>query len=247
MNNLPVRAGVGLVVLKSPLNQVLHRFKRLLPEISSHVEKLLYVHILSESTGPPNEKNVALQCNTNYDIARWTKVISGIYSHSSSLPALDLRMLLDGVKEPDKHSSRSLTTKNKIEVVFFDPLMKKDSVREYKHHCLNQCPDDSLTAEPKEIKLDSSSVDAASATLSLDTENKSTDKLYDTVVLGGTFDRIHAGHKILLSTALLRCQREITVGVTDGENMLRKNILNHFSIIISTMLKDYRHKKHTNK
>ena len=238
MNKLPVRAGVGLVVLKSPLNQVLHRFKRLLPEISSHVEKLLYVHILSESTGSLNEKNVAFQCNTNYDIARWTKVISGIYSHSSSRPTLDLRMLLDGVKEPNNDNSRSLTTKNRIEVVFFDPSMQKDSVREYKHHCLNQCPDDSLTAEPKEIKLDFSSIDVASETLSLDTENKSTDKMYETVVLGGTFDRIHAGHKILLSTALLRCQREITVGVTDGENMLRKKLLPELILPCSERISD---------
>jgi len=47
---------------------------------------------------------------------------------------------------------------------------------------------------------------------------------YSNVVLGGTFDRIHAGHKILLTTALLRCDMKLTVGVT-GSQLLRKKIL----------------------
>ena len=54
---------------------------------------------------------------------------------------------------------------------------------------------------------------------------KHTDKIYQNVVLGGTFDRIHAGHKILLTTSLLRCSKEITIGITDGPDMMRKKVL----------------------
>lgn len=38
---------------------------------------------------------------------------------------------------------------------------------------------------------------------------------YNNVVLGGTFDRLHVGHKILLSEAALRAQKRLVVGVTD--------------------------------
>lgn len=38
---------------------------------------------------------------------------------------------------------------------------------------------------------------------------------YNTVVLGGTFDRLHVGHKILLSEAALRAHKRLVVGVTD--------------------------------
>lgn len=38
-------------------------------------------------------------------------------------------------------------------------------------------------------------------------------------VLGGTFDRLHIAHKLLLSEAALRSNKTITVGVTE-ENML---------------------------
>lgn len=40
-------------------------------------------------------------------------------------------------------------------------------------------------------------------------------KTYEYVALGGTFDRLHNGHKILLSEAVLRATKHVTVGVTD--------------------------------
>lgn len=53
-----------------------------------------------------------------------------------------------------------------------------------------------------------------------DDKNDKILKIYDNVVLGGTFDKLHAGHKILLSQALLQCSNCLTVGVTDI-NMIR--------------------------
>lgn len=41
------------------------------------------------------------------------------------------------------------------------------------------------------------------------------DTKHNSVVLGGTFDRLHVGHKILLSEAALRAQKRLVVGVTD--------------------------------
>ena len=37
---------------------------------------------------------------------------------------------------------------------------------------------------------------------------------YDNVVVGGTFDRLHNGHKLLLSHGCLVCDKKLTVGVT---------------------------------
>lgn len=45
-------------------------------------------------------------------------------------------------------------------------------------------------------------------------------KIYKNVVLGGTFDRLHNGHKILISDAILRCSEKLTAGVCDT-NMLK--------------------------
>ena len=36
-------------------------------------------------------------------------------------------------------------------------------------------------------------------------------------MLGGTFDRLHTGHKVLLSEAVVLARKQLTVGVTDGD------------------------------
>lgn len=50
------------------------------------------------------------------------------------------------------------------------------------------------------------------------------EKICEHTVLGGTFDRLHVAHKLLLSEAALRAKSKITVGVTE-ENMLQGKII----------------------
>ena len=45
---------------------------------------------------------------------------------------------------------------------------------------------------------------------------KSSFGVFRNVVLGGTFDRLHTGHKYLLSSALLHCSERLVVGISDG-------------------------------
>lgn len=46
--------------------------------------------------------------------------------------------------------------------------------------------------------------------------------LYTYVAVGGTFDHLHAGHKLLLSTALLHTTERLRVGVTGTELLTQK-------------------------
>ena len=50
------------------------------------------------------------------------------------------------------------------------------------------------------------------------------DKVFDRVCLGGTFDSIHEGHEKLLKESLSRCTEVLTVGVTD-ESMVKNKVL----------------------
>ena len=49
-------------------------------------------------------------------------------------------------------------------------------------------------------------------------------KLWSDVVLGGTFDHFHVGHKLLLSTAAFVCSQSLLVGVTAASMLKRKTL-----------------------
>ncbi|CAP35969.2 Protein CBG18542 [Caenorhabditis briggsae] len=50
------------------------------------------------------------------------------------------------------------------------------------------------------------------------------EKKYKKVVLGGTFDRLHNGHKVLLNKAAELASDDIVVGVTDKEMIAKKSL-----------------------
>lgn len=62
-------------------------------------------------------------------------------------------------------------------------------------------------------------------------------RMYNTTVLGGTFDRVHIGHKILLTEAILRAKTRVVVGVTD-ESMISSKKLFQLILPVSQRVED---------
>jgi phosphopantetheine adenylyltransferase len=48
-------------------------------------------------------------------------------------------------------------------------------------------------------------------------------KLYDDVAVGGTFDYLHTGHRMLLSTCLLSARKRLVIGVTGAPLLVKKS------------------------
>ncbi|PJF19036.1 hypothetical protein PSACC_01147 [Paramicrosporidium saccamoebae] len=57
---------------------------------------------------------------------------------------------------------------------------------------------------------------------------------YPVVAIGGTFDHLHAGHKLMLSVAALLATERIVVGITDEGDMLKQK---HFKERIESWAK----------
>lgn len=187
------------------------RALRILPKIKDYITNTLYILLLSENK--LHHFNVEYN-NVNKKLGSSSKYSSSIVKlYTDTLHTnLDIRVLLSGLRDP---FTTEVCTKNWVEIIYFDQSLNKSELQKYvssrvKNRTTN-C-DVIPVNEPDE----DSSVESGE---SINTFSKS-DIVYNYVVLGGTFDRLHTGHKILLSEAVVHCQKKLTVGVTDVE-MLR--------------------------
>ncbi|XP_035910696.1 bifunctional coenzyme A synthase [Anopheles stephensi] len=127
---------------------------------------------------------------------------------------VDLR-IVTGSLRPNGASFDSFVNRKRpstVDCLFYDYALSSSSGGE---KCLTE-----RYPGVKVVELDTVGVEQPSLPAGLD----STLKSYRNVVLGGTFDRIHAGHKVLLTQAVLLATERVVVGVTDGAMIKSKKL-----------------------
>lgn len=198
-------ANTGLLILTNPT-----RVTTLLPLVNIHVLKTLYVHFLPESSLVLSENHSV----TAWKIPRYAQIIANIYKvASNNCSRLDVRVLLTRMKYP---KLSTISTKTPVEIVIFDKTYTKKEIDNFIQNCLaNKSTGCSF------ITSDNQTSDEHCENVNVCTKDLQTHK---SVVLGGTFDRLHNGHKIFLSEAVLYSTEKLTVGVTDT-NMLSGKLL----------------------
>lgn len=197
-------ANTGLLVLTNPA-----KVKGLLFIIQKHVLKTLYIQYLPQKNIFAGNYNSAILQRKGPE---YSKKIADIYINTSTIASrLDIRVLLTNLKYPDRSI---INTKKPVEVVIFDQKCSKEEADTFiQDHLANKSMNYRFVncmygPDPNYRK-----------SIEYDVQNM---KIYKNVVLGGTFDRLHNGHKILLSEAALHCIERLTVGVTDT-NMISGN------------------------
>lgn len=165
------------------------KFQKLEEIVRKHSLNKLYVHVSVKNLEPNFKRN------------QWiSSRITEIYAATSQLfPNLDVRILLNGLK-PKKCGI--IKDDYKVDVFILPSGYSTEDVLFFTKGNKNL---------PVVVLDNFEDFENQKSEIQKSTELK----LYDNVVLGGTFDRLHAGHKILLTEALLRCRKKLTVGVTD--------------------------------
>lgn len=141
--------------------------------------------------------NIISLRNLYYDIS--------ICYKAAQLEDIDIRVLLSGLKYKNLEY---IKTTRPIDLVIFDKQHAENDIHTFIKNRIK-----SITEGYKVLTTDTGTTEE----LSYDTSGDS--NLYKHTVLGGTFDRLHIAHKLLLTEAALRASEKITVGVTD-ENMI---------------------------
>lgn len=157
-----------------------------------YVQKTLFIQLYSRE-------------NQNQSAPFFSKAINTIYSSSVKWCGdLDVRVITNNLK---KNNSKKLT--DKFDVLLFD-------------NCFSQSETIAMSNifQAKETVNISDDQPSNIVKFDFDNENLENGETYENVVLGGTFDRLHVGHKILLTEAVLRAEKRVVVGVTD-DNMVK--------------------------
>nr|XP_027204851.1 bifunctional coenzyme A synthase-like [Dermatophagoides pteronyssinus] len=173
---------------------------------SDKISKTLYVSLAL------NDNNV-IDCRNDLQ-----KIVPAIYVEAHRrAPLLDVRVLHHSYYR-NEMISKKRSLQFRPQILFTNEQWKDDLLRQYLSK-LNLADDHSNMSIVSLSSNHSSISDPVNHESSL-----ISDQVYDNVCIGGTFDNLHNGHKILLSTAQLKCNRSLTIGVTN-EQMLTTKIL----------------------
>lgn len=158
-------------------------------------------------------------------LPRLSQLINLIYTKShQALPLVDVIVNLSNLRRDDNNKSRNKSPPEEVLLlglrVSFEEIQTKLTVTSGIANVIN-------LAEANEMTTGNL------PPLPVGEENQ----MYDTTVLGGTFDRIHIGHKMLLSQAVLRAKRRVVVGVTD-KNMIKTKKLHALIMPVQERIKD---------
>lgn len=196
----------ALLILRLPTKASIAKVEPILTHISSKFINKLYIKI---HTNVPN--NVQLQRNN------MRKILPEIYKTANNVdPTMDVS-ILNPINPKHKYSLVQPPSIIMTNLTRNDDEGGKPMIREYLKSSFLDC----FENIPIEIleNFDYKPDEASNQTLECSSPSQ-----YDSVALGGTFDCIHVGHKILIGEASLQCRKTLTVGVT-CENMIKSKIL----------------------
>lgn len=235
--NVTSMARTGLLVVTN-----LSKIVNCLSAVNKYVSNTLYIQLY---TGP-GSSNVTGTSSTVTSGATTTattatnfvsvlrplpqncKYAIDIYSASLRLcDQLDVIVIVGNLRDTAKWHTRPLAVKQPVDVLLFDTGISNDETTKFMNHYNTK-----NVIEFSSTDLDAAATDDVGIVPSTTGQaNDGCDEITgDAVILGGTFDRLHVGHKLMLTEAVLRANKSVTVGVTDVNLVTSKQYLPYFDI-----------------
>ncbi len=204
--------GILFLQLSSLLNPNL--LTKIVTSALKKVEKTLYIQV----KGLPSETKVST----------YNQIVNQIYNISSrsAIDRFDTRVVLTNLRDS---STCSMPTLNKLQTSqIIDTVITLSPDNSFSE-CLQNKRDgilnEVLLIDPnldEDVKLTTVETLEKKSRTSPNLANE--DNMYEHVVIGGTFDQLHSGHKMLISAAILRAKKSLTIGVTDGVMIKTKKL-----------------------
>lgn len=227
---------------------VVHSSKVLLPALeaaSRLVSGVLYVPLAYQPQGPqPTTKKVETESDADktqrevWALCEAMQQIKHVYFQASQhCPLLDVRVLLPPTPSSTAtpldlkfHSHSAPLEHGNLDVLLSSISSLEDVKRSPGYLLLKERMKSSVKMAFEEIKCDSveEGVDLSTTSRANETTpitNNNTVRSFSDVALGGTFDNIHNGHRLLLVQSALLAQRRVVVGVSNGVLLANKALI----------------------
>ncbi|XP_051894893.1 bifunctional coenzyme A synthase [Pristis pectinata] len=219
----------GILVLTSPLSLISLRIAPVLAAAAKIVENILYVHLhpglgLAGNYFQPTPTYIP----ANREVSQ---ILTNLYAKSLNVcSCLDVRVVLSNIKNhcsiQQPFSSVQMLSEPP-EVVLTDYRITDLNQSNIVMQCLEKYVLGCYTCKSNlRAMFLPSGIDGAENFCPdvMDSNLCESIPNYSDVVLGGTFDRLHCAHKILLSMSCLLTGKRLLIGVADGE-LLHSKVL----------------------
>lgn len=148
-------------------------------------------------------------------IPRFSELITVVYKQSMyDCCDLDVRVIVNKSSTTSAvalASSSSNASSETIQVLMLDRQLSAVQIAQINQQYAAQ----SVVQVGVETNADDASNEANVVLKAMHKTDANQQDAVDNVVLGGTFDRLHMGHKLLLTEAVIRARKRLVVGVTD--------------------------------
>jgi len=219
------KAKNSLLFLTQTLDELKSNLKHLLEESFKYTNENLYIYINPLINNDHRQQQVVPQVIT--DRLKLKYLLHNFYQKSHTLnPKINVTCLLNNV-----HAAKMLRQQKPGQIDY--DMILTDLSQSSHTNLIQFCVANLPTAERStQIPIYSISCgfDPTESSSGQEPEHESVtdqiaaNKVYKSSIMGGTFDRLHIGHKIMLSEAALLTENRLLVGVTN-ECMLGKKKL----------------------
>lgn len=209
----------GLLILTRPIPVLRKNIQHILSQAAKVISNTLYVHIQPTQAPKPDTKQEPVFTSLGFVPPNkgLQKLMTDIYSSSAAVCGnIDIYVLQGNITNVGNENF-SYNLRSKLDVVLMDNQEQLDTNEQF----LSKFVQSTFQASTDNIKFQCLCDISSVSTEDLPSESSGI-QTYRRVVLGGTFDRLHLGHKILLGEGCLFAEENLTVGVTTGEMNLSK-------------------------